>query len=346
MSRWVPDPDSVSDQKNLKNPDGLGAVLASSSGPGLETRTGRSSKVQLYPFWIRLIPFFLSALMFLSAFFSVFSPLPLLFLRLTSGVRWFWLAIFCNSALVLLAAGSASLVLYLVFIVSVVLALGEGLSRGKSLERTGTLALSAILGAAIGGLFLHSAIHHLSPLVAIRQEVSGLVEVMTQTMAASPEEVRTSLVGDVPVDEWKDRLLSELPSAVSVFALLLVAINLIIIFRANPNGLRQRLRLDAGYLRHWKAPEFLVWPTILTGFLLLLDLGPGADFLTAVFKFLMAIYVLQGLSVLGFVFDAWKIRGFFRMIGVLVAVFLMMPLLLSMGFFDLWFDFRSKLRQS
>jgi uncharacterized protein YybS (DUF2232 family) len=65
-----------------------------------------------------------------------------------------------------------------------------------------------------------------------------------------------------------------------------------------------------------------------------------------VFKFLMAIYALQGLSILAFAFDAWRVRGGFRALIYLLAVFFMMPLLLSLGFFDLWFDFRGKFRQS
>jgi hypothetical protein len=47
---------------------------------------------------------------------------------------------------------------------------------------------------------------------------------------------------------------------------------------------------------------------------------------------------------LSFFFDLWNIRGFFRAAGYLVSVFVMMPLLLSLGFFDLWFDFRAKFR--
>jgi len=56
----------------------------------------------------------------------------------------------------------------------------------------------------------------------------------------------------------------------------------------------------------------------------------------------MAIYTIHGLSILSFFFDLWNVRGIFRAIGFLISVFVMMPLLLSLGFFDLWFDFRAK----
>jgi uncharacterized protein YybS (DUF2232 family) len=60
----------------------------------------------------------------------------------------------------------------------------------------------------------------------------------------------------------------------------------------------------------------------------------------------MAIYAIQGLSILSFFFDVWRLKGVFRALGFVIGVVLMMPLVLSLGFFDLWFDFRSKFRQS
>ena len=65
-----------------------------------------------------------------------------------------------------------------------------------------------------------------------------------------------------------------------------------------------------------------------------------------VFKFLMAIYAIQGLSVLSYFFNLWRVRRIFRILGYLIGVLMMTPLVLSLGFFDLWFDFRSKFRQS
>ena len=148
------------------------------------------------------------------------------------------------------------------------------------------------------------------------------------------------------LDQWKQDLLVEFPSAVGVFALVLVWVNTFILLRANPRGIREHLGLNASYMRLWKAPEWLIWPTILTGFFLLVEWGRASDVSLNIFKFLMAIYTIQGLSILSFFFDLWNVRGVFRIVGFVVGVFLMMPLVLSLGFFDLWFDFRAKFRQS
>ena len=157
---------------------------------------------------------------------------------------------------------------------------------------------------------------------------------------------RVRITHAAELDAWKQGLMIELPSAVAVMGLILVWANLAAALRLNPGNLRSRLGIHPDFLQNWKTPEWLVWPTLVAGATLLFDLGPVSDVGRNLFKFLMAIYALQGLSVLSFFFAHWKIRRPLRMIGYSLAVLVMMPLLLSLGFFDLWFDFRSKFRQS
>jgi hypothetical protein len=121
----------------------------------------------------------------------------------------------------------------------------------------------------------------------------------------------------------------------------------------NPNHLKESLGLDLAFLRKWKAPAFLVWPTIATGFFILFEVSVVSDIAFNIFQFLMAIYIIQGLSVLSYLFDLWGIqvssrlmRFFLSLFLFFLSLFLMLPLVLSLGFFDLWFDFRGKFRQS
>ena len=81
----------------------------------------------------------------------------------------------------------------------------------------------------------------------------------------------------------------------------------------HPHGGGRRARAMVSTLpssRTGARPEWLVWPTIATGFGLLVDLGPASDVAINVFKFLMAIYAIQGLSILSFFFDLWNVGGF------------------------------------
>jgi len=114
----------------------------------------------------------------------------------------------------------------------------------------------------------------------------------------------------------------------------------------NPNGIRDRLGFDSSFLKKWKVSDFLVWPTIAAGFFTLLDVGLASDISLNLFRFFMAIYAIQGLSILSFIFDLCGFKGPIRWAGYFLSLTLMTPLILSLGFFDLWFDFRGKFRQS
>jgi uncharacterized protein YybS (DUF2232 family) len=197
------------------------------------------------------------------------------------------------------------------------------------------MLLTALLGVAT-----YSQVRHVNPAAELRTQVTTLVGTIEKSLGDADS------ANPLQTDELRDDLLVEIPSAILVFALVLVWANLVVLLRLNPRGLRERLGLDLAVLRRWKAPEWLVWPTIVAGGLTLLDRGWPSDVALNAFKFLMAVYAIQGLSILAFFFDVWNVRGLFRSLLYVVAVMLMMPLLLSLGFFDLWFDFRGKLRQS
>ncbi|MBI2712338.1 MAG: DUF2232 domain-containing protein [Bdellovibrio sp.] len=299
--------------------------------PGLAGRT---------PVWARVIPFFLSALFFGSVVFSVFSPLPLLFLHLRSGRKWAWFALLTNGALVLLTLGYPALIGYL-FTAALGLCIPEFLNRRFTIERSAVLTLSAMASSLILIFLIYRLAFHVDLIQELARLSSESFDQMNRlapsvSNGASPEEIA----------EMKRKTLVLLPSGFAVMALSLVWANLVILIKASPIALKERLGIESVLVKRWKAPEFLVWPTIVSGFFLVVNVPVVSDIALNVFVFLMAIYGIQGLSILGFLFDIWGVKGALRMIGYSISVFLMHPLVLSLGFFDLWFDFRSKFRQS
>jgi hypothetical protein len=291
------------------------------------------------PWWLRVVPFFLSAFFFLSAIFAVFAPMPLLVLRFRAGRAWSWLAVATNAAIVALAGGHLSLVIYSISVLVLALAMGELVASRRSLEKIALMTLLAMGTGAALVVSWYSHLHHVTPWAELRQELASAVSYLQASVSQG------GLVSPEDADEWKQNLVLEFPSAIAVFALILVWANLATLLRVNPSGIREKLGLDRGFIRNWKAPEWLVWPTIASGIFLIVDVGVVSDVSVNVFRFLMAVYAIQGLSILSFFFDVWNVRGIFRALLFMASVFIMMPLLLSIGFFDLWFDFRSKFRQ-
>jgi hypothetical protein len=340
MFRWVPNLKNW--MESLRSPEivkdvAVGDASLINEVPGI---SGKSVKA---PGWLRVLPFFLSALFFLSGLFAVFAPLPILSGHLRNGRKWAWLAAFSNAVLVALGGGKLSLVFYAVFVLALSLSLPELLKLKIKLEKSTvlTLLIMALSGAFI--VFGDALFHHLNPIVEIKNQVKAFVELLGQSISSGSGV--TGLLNATEVDEWKRSLLIEFPSVVAVFSLVLVWTNLVLLLRANPNQMRESLGLDPAFLKKWKAPDYLVWPTIVTGFFLIFNVGVVSNVSLNLFKFIMAIYAIQGLSILTYFFDLWGIRGFFRVIGFSISVFLMTPVVLSLGFFDLWFDFRSRFKQ-
>lgn len=99
---------------------------------------------------------------------------------------------------------------------------------------------------------------------------------------------------------------------------------------------------DFGSLNQWKVPEFLVWGVIGCGFVLLAP----ADFPNILgyngLIILMMIYFLGGIAVLSFYFEKKRFPLILKIfLYSLIALQIAAQfLVIALGFFDIWFNFR------
>jgi hypothetical protein len=304
---------------------------------------------------LKVLPYFLGASFFLSGFLAFLSPFPFLYLlyfsepsprgsvkpRLRPSLP---LALATNSALVFAASGTLESVLVFAWVAGLpALFLPVFLERTRSLDRS-VLMLWSILMLSILGIWLGaSGLSGISPLVALDQTLGAALKGWMEALAP---EARQAVLGEVEYVEWKRAVFRELPSATGIFCLLLSVLNTLTLLRWNPGGIQKSLGLRADFTRRWRAPEWLIWPSIL---LLAAQLwGAGVVGLVGDngVRLLMAVYFFQGLSILAFVLDLWRVRGWFRVLAYGFTFMTMLPLLIALGFFDTWFDFRKKLRQT
>jgi uncharacterized protein YybS (DUF2232 family) len=100
--------------------------------------------------------------------------------------------------------------------------------------------------------------------------------------------------------------------------------------------------------REWKAPEFLIWGLIVSGFVMFI---PGVElFRTLAANLLLvfgACYFFQGLAIIAFYLNKNKIPRFVRGVVYLFIVFqqIFTLLVVGLGLFDLWVDFRRLRKQ-
>ncbi len=291
--------------------------------------------------WSVVSPLFLSAAFYLTGLFAVLAPFPLLTLYFKRGRVWALVASVTNGILVGLLGGPVSFLIYLVMVLVLSWTLGEALNRKASVEVSSGLALLGMSLVAIILLFVSARIYHLDLLGLFRAQILDWAEKAGQPLVSD-----SKLFNPGDFDEWKRSVWIEFLPALGVTWIAMIWANVVLLIKSNPGGIRERFGLGPNFLSQWKAPEILVWPTIVAGAFLIADFGVASDVAWVVFELLMAIYVIHGLSVLSAVLDLWGVQGILRVIGYSCSLVLMFPLVLSLGFFDLWFDFRAKLGQS
>lgn len=284
----------------------------------------------------------MSSFFFLSALFSIFAPLPLLIFYLRSSLAWLVAAVIVNTVVVGLLGGIWSASLFAVMVGITTLAIAYGMVQKRlSLEKTIGWALILIIGILGGVTYAMLVQKDAAWVLSIREtfyEVSKQVHDLAQK--GGGEWV------DIPLGDFQKDLLSEIPSSFAIVVLLVMWINVSILLSLNPRNIRKWLGMDARYFRRWRAPEFLVWPTIVFGALSIWGQAWLGSFSIGILKFLLTVYALQGISVMAFYFDHLKIFGLLRSLIYLAVLMAMSPLVVGIGFFDLWFDFRAKFRQT
>jgi hypothetical protein len=254
-----------------------------------------------------------------------------------------------NTALVWLTAGQFHAATFFILAVVTSTALGEGvrLRWRPSAVVALTMATMLLSMALILGTF--SAKYRVNPLqrtqALIGQAVDRVVEDIERykkTHNTTSQDLERVLADP---QSTKRNIFNELFSVLGVAALLIAALNFIVMVRLNLGSSREALGLKKAFFRQWKAPEPLVWPTIITGFCLVVEVPYVSIAALNFFKIFMAIYAIQGIAILGALFDSWKLKRAMRPLAYFLAVAVLLPMVISLGFFDLWFDFRHKFKK-
>src|SRR5918995_1670643 len=146
--------------------------------------------------------------------------------------------------------------------------------------------------------------------------------------------------------EIAEMVLHLLPSAAFVSLALIVLFNVTLLCRRFPEKRPQWVALMS--LREWKAPDYLVWGVIASGFAMFI---PGLESIRTLAANLLLIfgacYFFQGLAIIAFYFNKNNVPRFVRGVVYLFIVFqqIFTMIVVGLGLFDLWVDFRRLRKQ-
>ena len=305
----------------------------------------------------------LSLFCYLAQAFIIFAPLPILYLHQGNpGRRYSKLWILFAA---LLGLGICSLTLkpsyalgYLFLVILPAFVMGEFLSRKKSPEMAVSMSILGICLAIFFSITLYCAVKNYSPLHYVQstltESIRGYIEQFVQSASASASEAE---LRELEIIRKQPELILEvMPGLILSGILALCIIPLIIIIRWNPKGFQMRTGIPRDFLRRWRAPEWLIWPTILS-YIVSAELLPVQTKILpilgkTVLLPLLVIYFFQGMSILEYFMDLLRLRGFVRMFiylfGIIAVIklkwFFVILLIIGFGMADLWIVFRKGVR--
>ncbi len=293
------------------------------------------SKAQRKFLWAFI--FFLPSLFFQSSLFAFVSPLPFFIATLKDKSWVAFLSLFTNAAIVYFLEKDIS-----VSLIPVWFWLSIGITFPLFIRRT----------KRVPSAFFYSFIICVATLLITLQVFAqksqlGLVEFTRNEISKGVDHLLT--IPEHPIKKWVEEqgrselirsLMTELPSGVLIGIILCYWFNLLLAFRTIPGF------LSNAFWGSYRNPEWLVWPTILCGFLYIYSEHALYYIGMNGLKVLLVFYGFQGLSIVAYFFNRKKIYGLIRPIVYGVIIFMASPFAFALGFFDLWFDFRRKFGQS
>ena len=218
--------------------------------------------------------------------------------------------------------------------------MGEAMEWGWSIEKTILLPCLAVFLGAVFAVFIYANLSGMPFSGFVIQYIKTNLEMSLPLYRAlgMPEETLKTITASL--DQISAVLAAVLP------ALLLVSLSFVAwacLLMARPLfGAKGMAYPDYGPLTLWKAPENLVWAVIGCGVFLFLPIKALAVIAANGLICFMMVYFLQGIAIVTFFFEKKRLPRFLR---ILVYVFiaiqqLALLLVVAMGFFDIWINFR------
>jgi len=273
---------------------------------------------------------------------AVMIPLPVCYYRYKLGrsAGGLILAISCLVMTILAGGLSFDLALFAELLV-LGFVLGEMLAEKASVEKTVLYPCLSVIGIGIVLTLLYSAFSQTGFIgianLYVKQNLEMTLELYRQM--SMPEETLQTLSRSLETIQYV--LVRVIPGMAVMSTLFVTWVNLLMT--------RSLVRLRGlkipdfgGSLTQWKSPEILVWVVIAGGVLLLIPVKSlkiiGLNIVIA----LIMIYFIQGISIVSFYFDKRKFPRILRgvLYGLIGVQQIFSMLVIGLGFFDLWIDFR------
>jgi len=278
----------------------------------------------------------LSFLAFHSVLLSILTPLPQFFVSLRLG-RWAGISLALLCALLTGISGFQVGMAYLMQFGMPAIVFSEAMRRGFSVEKSFLYSILVLMAVAVFAIGSYASTQDLGMSEAVGRFVESVI---TESVDMNEK----AGVRSEPLAEFRKaapelgRIASGLyPAMIASAALIMLWVNTMLLGRVlNRHGMGSPF----GGLSSWKAPEQLVWGVVLGGVAVLAGTGTMKTVGINILVVLSVIYFFQGMAILSFYFRKRGFSPFLKGAAYLVAVRYMSLVVVAIGLFDMWADFR------
>jgi uncharacterized protein YybS (DUF2232 family) len=260
-------------------------------------------------------------------------PLPglLLAARRPDLVAVWWLITALALSICIGASGSIGFAITLGVATMVVTV---GIVRSWKLE----LAVATAIGVwtiGVGTLYLASAGEMTSAVSTATEQVDQAFAMALEASKAAGADAEALALLETERETLVRSVLRVLPGLVALTGGAILSANIAMVRRMLPV-------FEAFQLRYWRAPEMLIWAFIAAGFGMFAPMTSLSIVATNVFVVLLGCYFVQGLAVVAYYLERFGLPmslrvGTYLLIGIQQ---LLTAIVLALGIFDLWGDFR------
>ena len=304
---------------------------------------------QKHSFWaFNLALCLLASFFFTSTILTILTPVPIFYLY--QGVRgnrlWAYASIPIGVLVCSMVSGSMSLVLaYLIVGPLPALVIGSSLEKKYTVEKSVCLAALLVL-FSVGGLF-SLWLQQGGSMEKLQAKVTSVVQGIAR---GALKENKGSLTDDSRADIEKlikepNLVLRESPGLLLTLVLILCSAPVIILLSWNPHNFHQRIGVSRDFLRRWTTPEWLVWPCLACLALVIFSSEPYVVVGNNLIKIFIILYLFHGMSILAYFLDIFRLAAPIRALIYGIGLLFLAPMLVCFGFFDLWFQFRSRMQR-
>jgi len=277
----------------------------------------------------------------LGLFCTVLIPLPVLYFRAKLGRAFGAVVPALSLAVTTIVIGSFSLdSLFLVELLFIGFLLGELFEMNVTIERTMVVTGGGVVVTSLAGLLIFSRLSNQS----LYELVSGYIRKNLELSITLYRDMGVSESGIQLIVDSLDRLQEVLVGITPALAIISTLITAwIVLLLAKPLFRRKGMFYpNHGDLNRWKAPEQLVWAVIGCAVMLLIPSSLLRIIGLNGLMILLTVYFFQGMAIVSFFFEKKHLPRLLR-IFLYSLIFLQQMVLLvviGLGFFDMWVNFR------